>query len=895
MASKSTVLPLYNRNSNGFPVFQRRKTLKSIERYMVYLIFFIFMTLCYSAFFLLPDLRGRMNNVPEIFNPQIGGARPGIVLGHEHDEDPNEDFHLRDDRRKLNLQIRQDQALQEARNAIQKPPFVNDGDEVNNDFDQPKEQDEHDRLKQEVDQEKEKFLQEREEQERAKREEAKLAAKARLEQQGYISISDGEPADAQAKERRDKVREMMIHAWNGYETYAWGANELKPISHTGHSASIFGKTAMGATIVDGVDTLYIMGLTEQYQKAHDWIAHDFNFNPALECIPFRSTTVSGTVTQQAADPENQGFSGDNHMDISFSSSLHSTVPQDFEGFQDRGRSKHRSSSKSKKKKRRRRHSSSSSSSPSPSSRGRKRRHSPHTDFPTEALSRLVTLLSQSADRLATPSQPAQDQPSTSITQPSSDPLLLPEHRPDSPSEVESVATGDFQFHVTRSHSRSRSRSHSMDASEDSDDEPIMGTSFSKESFEKAVEVVRRQLGFDSPPVPDPPVAKRSKLSLNKPAGPRKPVMPSSDISVFEVNIRYIGGLISMYALTKDEMFKNKAVEIAEKLMPAFNTPTGIPYGLINARTGAGRNWGWASGGCSILSEFGSLHLEFSYLSEITGDSKYRDKVQKVREILKNIDKVDGLYPNYLHPKTGKWGQKHVSLGALGDSYYEYLLKSFIVTGERDTEALEMYKSAIEAMEKKMKQTSSSGYVFFGDFRGAKVEKKMDHLSCFSGGMFALGSKYMDNPEHHLELGAKVTETCHKSYDNSATKLGPEAFRFEGHGEAVAMRQNEKYYILRPETIESYFVMWRLTKDQKYRDWGWEAIQAIEKNCRVDSGYSGVKDVYASRVVHDDVQQSFFLAETLKYLYLLYSDDDFISLDEWVFNTEAHPLPIKKDT
>lgn len=607
------------------------------------------MTLCYSAFFLLPDLRGRMNNVPEIFNPQIGGARPGIVLGHEHDEDPNEDFHLRDDRRKLNLQIRQDQALQEARNAIQKPPFVNDGGEVNNDFDQPKEQDEHDRLKQEVDQEKEKFLQEREEQERAKREEAKLAAKARLEQQGYISISDGEPADAQAKERRDKVREMMIHAWNGYETYAWGANELKPISHTGHSASIFGKTAMGATIVDGVDTLYIMGLTEQYQKAHDWIAHDFNFNP------------------------------------------------------------------------------------------------------------------------------------------------------------------------------------------------------------------------------------------------------SSDISVFEVNIRYIGGLISMYALTKDEMFKNKAVEIAEKLMPAFNTPTGIPYGLINARTGAGRNWGWASGGCSILSEFGSLHLEFSYLSEITGDSKYRDKVQKVREILKNIDKVDGLYPNYLHPKTGKWGQKHVSLGALGDSYYEYLLKSFIVTGERDTEALEMYKSAIEAMEKKMKQTSSSGYVFFGDFRGAKVEKKMDHLSCFSGGMFALGSKYMDNPEHHLELGAKVTETCHKSYDNSATKLGPEAFRFEGHGEAVAMRQNEKYYILRPETIESYFVMWRLTKDQKYRDWGWEAIQAIEKNCRVDSGYSGVKDVYASRVVHDDVQQSFFLAETLKYLYLLYSDDDFISLDEWVFNTEAHPLPIKKDT
>lgn len=77
---------------------------------------------------------------------------------------------------------------------------------------------------------------------------------------------------------------MMVHAWNGYETHAWGANELKPISHTGHSASIFGKTAMGATIIDGVDTLYIMGLTEQYQKAHDWIAHDFNFNPVSSIL-----------------------------------------------------------------------------------------------------------------------------------------------------------------------------------------------------------------------------------------------------------------------------------------------------------------------------------------------------------------------------------------------------------------------------------------------------------------------------------------------------------------------------------------------------------------------------------------------------------------------------------
>lgn len=124
-------------------------------------------------------------------------------------------------------------------------------------------------------------------------------------------------------------------------------------------------------------------------------------------------------------------------------------------------------------------------------------------------------------------------------------------------------------------------------------------------------------------------------------------------------------------------------------------------------------------------------------------------------------------------------------------------------------------------------------------------------------------------------------------------MGPEAFRFTDAVEARALKQNERYYILRPETYESYFVLWRLTKDQKYRDWGWEAVQALEKNCRVESGgYTGIKNVYQINGQKDDVQQSFLLAESFKYLYLLFSDDDLISLDQWVFNSEAHPLPIK---
>ena len=167
-----------------------------------------------------------------------------------------------------------------------------------------------------------------------------------------------------------------------------------------------------------------------------------------------------------------------------------------------------------------------------------------------------------------------------------------------------------------------------------------------------------------------------------------------------------------------------------------------------------------------------------------------------------------------------------------------------------------------------------------------------HLTCFAGGMFALGGKELQ-VKQQMELGAALTETCHESYIRTPTKLGPESFVFTDELEAKAETTGANYYILRPEVVESYFVLWRTTHDQRYRDWGWDAAMAIEKHCRISTGgYSGLINVNSPNQIHDDVQQSFFLAETLKYLYLLFSDDRLIALDQWVFNTEAHPLPIK---
>ncbi|KAM8846171.1 mannosyl-oligosaccharide 1,2-alpha-mannosidase IA isoform 1-T1 [Synchiropus picturatus] len=369
---------------------------------------------------------------------------------------------------------------------------------------------------------------------------------------------------------------------------------------------------------------------------------------------------------------------------------------------------------------------------------------------------------------------------------------------------------------------------------------------------------------------------------------------NGEASLFEVNIRYVGGLLSAYYLTGEELFKNKVVELGEKLLPAFNTPTGIPRGVINlGSSGTSWSWGWASAGSSILAEFGTLHLEFVHLTELSNNPIYTEKVMNIRKQLNKIEKPHGLYPNFLSPVSGNWVQHHVSIGGLGDSFYEYLIKSFLMSDKTDEDAKKMYYNALDAIEANLVQKSAGGLTYMAEWRGGILDHKMGHLACFSGGMIGIGADdgAPDKRQHYLDLAAEITHTCHESYTRSATKLGPEAFRFDSGAEATATRLSDRYYILRPEVIESYMYMWRLTHDPKYRDWGWEAVEALEQHCRVESGFSGIRDVYTTTVSHDNMQQSFFLSETLKYLYLLFSDDDLLPLEDWVFNTEAHPLPV----
>ena len=156
-------------------------------------------------------------------------------------------------------------------------------------------------------------------------------------------------------------------------------------------------------------------------------------------------------------------------------------------------------------------------------------------------------------------------------------------------------------------------------------------------------------------------------------------------------------LLSAYALTGDDIFKKKAVHVVDKLLPAFNTGSGLPYGMVNMRTGRSRN-GWK--GQSILSEFGTLSMEFTYLSDITGDKKYVNTIEKMQDVIEKYNhdgKKDCSFPLFWNTESGIPTNSHTSLGAFGDSFFEYLIKEWRRSGFRDTRVKDMFYKASSGM------------------------------------------------------------------------------------------------------------------------------------------------------------------------------------------------------
>jgi mannosidase alpha-like ER degradation enhancer 2 len=336
-----------------------------------------------------------------------------------------------------------------------------------------------------------------------------------------------------------------------------------------------------------------------------------------------------------------------------------------------------------------------------------------------------------------------------------------------------------------------------------------------------------------------------------------------DISVqnFEVTIRLLGGLLSAYQMTGDERLLKFADDLGSRLLPVFNSPTGMPYRFVNLRTGK------TSGPKSNPAEIGTLILEFGTLSKLTHKPVYFEKAKDALVQLYNRRSKIGLVGEEIDVDSGQWVSRTSHVGGGIDSYYEYLLKCARLFGDRDCES--MWRSSVRAMNKYVADGAWYGEV---DMDTGKLTKpEFGALHAFLPSVLALGGD--------IRRARRLEASCFRMW--TLHGIEPEAINYR------TMQVTAAGYPLRPEIVESAYYLHHFTHDAQYVAMGQTFFDDLIKYCRTDNGYTTLKSVVTKE--KGDLMPSYFLAETLKYLYLLFAPDSAIDLNRVVFNTEAHPL------
>ncbi len=337
------------------------------------------------------------------------------------------------------------------------------------------------------------------------------------------------------------------------------------------------------------------------------------------------------------------------------------------------------------------------------------------------------------------------------------------------------------------------------------------------------------------------------------------------IQQFEIAIRLMGGLLSAYQLDGDSRFLQLAQDLGNRMLPVFETPTGIPYRLVNLRTGDIKS------NITNPCEVGSMLLEYGMLSKLTGNPIYYEKCKKgVVETFKRRG-TTGLLGSLINCDTGEWldTSTHISGGI--DAFYEYLLKGYILFGDEDLK--KMWETAYNGVNKYLEDNRSDGYwIGYADMNDGKRTKTwFGALDCFWNGCLIL--------EGDNERAEKLQESIFKMW--TMYGLEPETIDYSN------MNVVNPMYMIRPEAIESTYYVWKATENDKYYQMGKTMFESIEKYCQVDNGYVQIKDVRTMEKW--DTLESFFFAETMKYCYLFFAPDKVFSFDKYVLNTEAHPF------
>lgn len=362
------------------------------------------------------------------------------------------------------------------------------------------------------------------------------------------------------------------------------------------------------------------------------------------------------------------------------------------------------------------------------------------------------------------------------------------------------------------------------------------------------------------------------MGLTKEAGAARALIDETlsfdrDITVknFEITIRVLGGLISGYQLTGDAKLLRLADDLGARLLPVFESPTGMPYMSVNLRTGK------VSGARTNPAEIGTLFLEFGALGKLTGKPIYYDKAKTALvQLYARRSKLD-LVGEQIDVESGQWTSPQSHVGGGIDSYYEYLLKGSILFGDAD--CARMWVTSVAALNAHLAD-EVSGALWYGQVNmdtGQRTATEFGSLHAFLPAVFVLAGD--------LGRAKRLQDSSFRMW--RLRGIEPEVIDY------ATMAITSPGYPLRPEIIESAWYLRRATQDPQYVAMGQTLFDALVAHARTADGYTVVKSV--ETMEKGDLMPSYFLAESLKYLYLIFAPDDVIDLDGVVFTTEAHPI------
>ena len=343
----------------------------------------------------------------------------------------------------------------------------------------------------------------------------------------------------------------------------------------------------------------------------------------------------------------------------------------------------------------------------------------------------------------------------------------------------------------------------------------------------------------------------------------------NDVQVFEITIRLLAGLITAYELDGNKKFLRLAVDLGNRLMPAFNSPTGIPYRYVHLQTGKTRD------GINNPAEIGTLMMEFGKLSKLTGDSQYYTAAKKGMMAVYNSRSALDLVGEQIDVNTGKWVSTQSHISGYIDSYYEYMYKCWLLFGDKDFKiAFDKHNAAIKKYL--VSKTDHGWFMRHVDMNtGKETATTYGALDAFYAGLCAFSGD--------VETGKHIQEANY--YMWTKFNMEPEEFNFTTDSIMSA------YYILRPENLESCFYLYRLTGDNKYLFQGRQMVNDIINHCKNDVGFASLKSVQTFEKIN--TMESFFFGETLKYAYLIFAPVSKLNLGKVVLTTEAHPFKIEK--